>query len=1417
MEQLTYTQQGIYNDACLYEGNIQHNIGGYIALDGCPNRMALEAAIRYLIREQTALRTRILNRDGQPYQCIEQENSFTLETRNISMEDFLPYVKEVFYKPIRLMDYPLYHFELCYLPDGKARLIIKLHHIIADGWSMSVITKQISCHYHAIINHISLPLEKNYNFQSLIKRERSYVESSKEKQAKTFYQNHYQTISASKEKEREKDTNMTAASCSFRLQLNISTAVYEFCNFHRLSVNMFFSALFGLVLMYFNQNKAVYFGLPVYGRKGVIEKDTVGMYTNILPFSMEIDDDDTFIDYMFKVKSQLAQFYKYSQYPFSEFLKNAPDDLSSYNYLYTMNYYNMRFSEEFCGFPSTYHEITPRVQPYHMQMKVYDWGEQGRIGIAFDYRTSIYNEKMISYLYEMLSGVIKEVLEVPNKSIDQIIDLSIGEDKRILSRYFHWEGLLEETCQTTLTEMFMRQTAQHPNRIAVIEGERRYRYAELNMLVMKYLSLFHQHKIKQGDIVAFYAEHSVYLLAALLATVHVGIIFLPLDKGWPEKRKSIILNETAPRLIFIDDIPIETVDRACQFSLQDIDDMNILPIDIPPQRNKCVQYIIYTSGSSGTPKGVMISNEALCFYVRWAIKAYHVTPEDVFALYTSLSFDLTLTSIFVPLCAGSSVKIFRQSVYHPLLDVVSDKDLTIVKATPSHLNAINNEFHKGSRIRAFIVGGEQLLKKTVEKTKQCFEQPLCVYNEYGPTEATIGCMCYLVKSDITGSVIPIGLPIDHASIFLINENDKILGRHVIGEICIAGPGLSEGYFNNKQLSAQKFIDNSSFYNKRIYKTGDLAFINSDNEMIYLGRADRQIKIRGYRVELDEISSKIMQHEAVKNCATILLNTVETKILCTYVVPTEGISPEPECIRTYVAQSLPAYMVPDEVYCIDEIPLTQNGKIDEIKLKAKREKLRNCKQMDIYHVPRSQKDMILHKAVSHVLGLYDLDMKKSFSDLGGDSIKAILLVQRLERENYHLDVKNILVHSSLYELSTYMKFNLFQGEEIPPLAYGTVKMLPVVKRFIQTQNTYKNNCFHSVHIILNQEVSKNRLQKAFGCLLQAHRSLTLNLSKDNESLFYNDKHLDQDVMLIPYAGDELYEFNLYEDLLIRVTGKGKTYQIVINHLVIDYVSWQILLQDLQYLLSSTQIHELPREIASYGDYALAFETKPEERGLFERPCHQTNRLRKIYSFCRVGLLQKVQQTAEVEHQSQIEWLYSLFAETASSYFGITELEIELENYGREKIPDQYQRIVGWFTEFSYVRYRNGRYECSQESEQFLPVIRFNYLGRSTDNYEVFSVVPLKEEILSFENGDHLDYFVQVDCLTADDTCLSFCLTMDVTSVFGAASDDFMERFFIQLDEKLNNENVERFPNYIDEEISPEDLAILIGEDNEVLNQ
>lgn len=1406
MEKLTSPQKGIYNDIYLYPDKPLHNIGGYIKIDGNPVLGRFEKAIRHLIQAQTALRTRITEKDGIPYQYITQEEDFRLSQRTIPADDFSGYVKEIFRIPFEVFDTPLYYFELCNLPEGGSMLIVKLHHFIADGWSMDVLARFISRYYDADMTE---PAENEYRYQDLTSREVQFMNSPLATAASKYYSTIQSIVSEAHRSAPELGSDREARSRHYRLSTDESTQTYAFCKSRNISLNMIFTALFGLLLRYFNQNDNVYMVLPVYNRKNRKERDTMGMYTNIIPFAIMINKDTPVYTYLAEVKRSILQGYKHSGYPYSEYLRCTPGNMAVNHYLYTINYYNMKFNEGFCGFPASYHEVTADNQSYLLQLKIFDWNDGGRIDIGFDYLSSVYSPDMIDSMFDVLRTMLAGCISDETKPL-RLIDPLNRPASIYLSDRFHWlPGSMKKP--QFLFDMFLEQVKEHPDNIAVRDGRDHYTYTRFLELVQSFIALFEQYRVCAGDKIIIHADHSVYELAVIFASVHNKVVFIPVDKSWPLQRKQAVTDEVQPILV-LSDCGFEGVRQTGMVvDIHRVSTNGRAPVSRQRRNDKYGQYIIFTSGSSGAPKGVLVSHDSLSLYVEWAICTYSVTSHDVFALYTSLSFDLTLTSVFVPLCSGGTIKVFTSSGIHPVLDIAEDPDITFLKATPSHLGIICAQKHPRSQLRIVVAGGEQLLTVLADQLIGSFRQPVRIFNEYGPTEATIGCMSYEYRGNETGVAVPVGLPADHAGIILLDAWGQKPGKYVTGEIHIAGPCLAEGYYKNETLTMQHFFPHPEDDGQRIYKTGDLARLNADYQLVYAGRKDNQVKIRGYRVELDEIRTTLMRHRGVQDCEIILLDD-SRQVVCAFIAARSDTFVTADELRLYAADHLPRYMLPDEYYFTEEIPCTQNGKADKTKLYEIRNSLADKHDETPDHkAPGSaimnHTEALLHRAVSQTLGTRSIDMDKTFSHQGGDSIHAILLAQHLKRAQYNIEVKDILSHLTLNELAAKLHIEN-RIDSIGPPYYGTVELLPVIRRFIDTQNILHNTSNHIICIELKEDISRDTMGITFEKIIRAHPALLLNISPDKQSLFYCFAHQDRPFVIEEYPENGLFAFNLYTDLLLRVYHRNGRYFIVINHLVIDYVSWQILLQDLQYVLSQANA-VLPPEIYSYGDFTKKYSSQEQGR-LFNRKRQQGRRRKK--TFYMPEKFGRIQRRARQKNLSEHEFLYTVFAEQLLRYFHLPSIEIEIENTGRDNISERYMNLIGWFTGFQYIRFDGQRYDISMDSAQDLPVVRFNYLGNALQSYDTFHVSPVSDLIEHFEYNDDLDYFMQVDCIATNNNDMAFCVSVH-SGIHPEMPDAFIQLFFDAVSENLLSHEQKSEPTYIDEGIFMEDIALLLESEDE----
>jgi tyrocidine synthetase-3 len=407
-------------------------------------------------------------------------------------------------------------------------------------------------------------------------------------------------------------------------------------------------------------------------------------------------------------------------------------------------------------------------------------------------------------------------------------------------------------------------------------------------------------------------------------------------------------------------------------------------------------YIIYTSGTSGKPKGAMIQHRGLVNYIWWASKTYIRNENLNFPLYTSISFDLTITSIFTPLITGNTIIVYREQERDFLLEKIIDENrVGVVKLTPSHLKLIREKImdRRLSSIKCFIVGGESLEYNLAREIHRKFYGGIEIYNEYGPTETVVGCMVYRFNpAEAASQTVPIGKPINNTRIYILDKEMNPVPFGVPGELYVSGDGVCRGYLKRKELNLNKFMSNPFVPQQKLYRTGDIVWMRADGTVEFLGRIDNQVKIRGFRIELGEIENQILQHDGIKDVVVTARKNEDGDVyLCAYVVAPQEFNVTE--LRKYLAGELPDYMIPPFFSQLDRVPLTPNGKVDLKALDAYDPHLDTGIE---YEAPGNDTEELITAIWKEVLHLDKIGVHDNFFDVGGHSLNIIRISGKLKK-------------------------------------------------------------------------------------------------------------------------------------------------------------------------------------------------------------------------------------------------------------------------------------------------------------------------------------------------------------------------------------------------------------------------------------
>ncbi|HEX8424095.1 MAG TPA: non-ribosomal peptide synthetase, partial [Pyrinomonadaceae bacterium] len=590
--------------------------------------------------------------------------------------------------------------------------------------------------------------------------------------------------------------------------------------------------------------------------------------------------------------------------------------------------------------------------------------------------------------------------------------LGAGERRQLLEEFN--ETRREYPRDVTLGEMFERQVSLTPEGVALVAGEEELTYAELNARAEALAWQLRELGVGAESLVGVCAERTPEMVIALLGVFKAGGAYLPLDPAYPAERLSYMLEDAGVRVLLTQRRLAETLHpRGTEVVYldeprrRDAASDNRQPATTATRmaRPENLAYVIYTSGSTGRPKGVAVTHRSLVNYICWSQDVYQhdsagsAAPSDC-ALYSSLAFDLTVTSLFLPLVSGHTLHLYpRQEGATSLLEVMADNRAHLLKLTPSHLSLIRELDNRNSLVRCLIVGGEALSTELAQAVSRSFGHRVDIYNEYGPTEATVGCMIYRFDpEDAERAWVPIGRPAANTQIYVLDEHLRPVAFNVAGDLYIGGDGLARGYLNRAELTAERFIPDphSSQMGARMYRTGDVARWRVSGELEFLGRSDEQVKVRGFRIELGEVEAAVCDVEGVRQCVAVVLEEASgDKRLVAYVVAAEGAhAPASSELRASLRERLPEYMIPSAIVALDELPLTPNGKVDRSalpELDGLRPELESR-----YEKPRTGLERLLVEMWEDVLGVETVGVYDNFFDLGGTSIRVVVFVKRLQQ-------------------------------------------------------------------------------------------------------------------------------------------------------------------------------------------------------------------------------------------------------------------------------------------------------------------------------------------------------------------------------------------------------------------------------------
>ncbi|HEU4510949.1 MAG TPA: amino acid adenylation domain-containing protein, partial [Pyrinomonadaceae bacterium] len=978
-------------------------------------------------------------------------------------------------------------------------------------------------------------------------------------------------------------------------------------------------------------------------------------------------------------------------------------------------------------------DMQVEVEPVESEVAKFDLTlrvKQGQAGwqLGIEYKKDLFEEATIARMLEHVERVLQGMVADVRQQVKNLELLSGAEQDQLLNEWN--ETSLEYPDEICVQQLFEARAAERPEAVAVVcEGEQ-VSYGELNRRSNQLAHYLRELGVGPEVVVGLCMDRSVEMVIGLLGILKAGGAYLPLDPTYPQQRIAFMLDDAAPSILLTKQsqtpsLPFSTARILCLDSDQHLfagqpvenPETNINPFNLA--------YLIYTSGSTGNPKGVQIYHRALVNFLNSMRREPGLTANDYLLAVTSLSFDIAALEIFLPLICGAQVEVVSRELAAQgglLKERLIASNATVMQATPATWRLLSGAGIEGLDNVQRWCGGEALNR---ELANHLLGESNVVWNLYGPTETTIWSGVWRV-APVSESVL-IGKPIANTQFYVLDELLRPAPIGVPGELFIGGDGVGRGYMNRPELTAEKFIPNpfGKAKGSRLYRTGDVVKWKAEGELEYVERRDQQVKVRGHRIELGEIETVLNQHPSVMvSAAAVKEDGTGNKRLVAYVVEEPGTGISARELRESLREKLPEYMVPAQLMKIDALPLTPNGKVD-------RKKLPGLDGMSLilneYVAPRSMSEAMLAEIWQRALGVERVGINDNFFELGGDSIMTIQIISIARERGFQFTPKDLFQYQTIATLLEAIGSGAVVDAE-QGLVTGPVRLTPPQESFFEQELSEPEHFNHSLLLEVFEVVDVALLEKAAQQVVLHHDALRLRFERSESG--WQQYHagaeepvsftrfdlstvpeIEQSAAIEAEAAAVQASLNLSDGPLLRFVyfdlGEGQPARLLLvgHHLLVDAMSWRIILQDLQQAyaslaagqevqlsLKSTSYKQWAEEVAAFAESDEAGEQEaywlqaeraqvrqlPRDYEVRENVVSSTGTIAMSLSQAETeALLQEV----PAAYYTQInEVLLSALAVALKQWTGQRLLLIDVEGHGREPISERVDvsRTVGRFT-------------------------------------------------------------------------------------------------------------------------------------------
>ncbi len=1462
---LTKQQEGLWVEWRLHPDNTSYNTCVKLRMTGALDRARLKQALKGVVAFFPSLRVYFVEEQGMPYQKIGEDNNFNLEYADYSIpgqtqetpqqrEQAEEFLANMLRTPVDLMTFPIVRAGLAKTTEDTYYFIGLVPHMISDGVSAVLFLEATSIAY----NKGAAGLEEAYGKTQ--KTWDDYFEDVREDEAawntaeeywQTRMSGAQHTVDFTHGQHVSGNDIKTGKRVYFDIGAELSDKLKTYSRTQRTTLFSTLVGAFGTLVNRYYGQEDVLIGYPVNIRPPGY-KHFFGFFVNIIPIRVDLSGNPTFDELVSRVSQSRKADKKFQTFPALDIVRGIRKKQPSFD----GRVFNVSMAQTVSrlvnlnldGIQSEPLEAEYNDVNDDLSMS-YEIMEDGSVGLWFEYREAAFSKDFMDQMIVHMQSLLAQIGEDSTQCLNNFKLIDDAQKDLFLGTWAHPDQENPDETQTTIHAMIEAQAHKTPDAVALVYKGIETTYADLNNRAGQIADYIHAQGVKPGSRIALCTKRGPELILSLLGILKAGCAYVPIAPCYPQERAEFILRDANIKLVLTGE-DVEQDYGQLAHSFKNIFTENVsceTPHSGYENAAKDDAYIIYTSGSTGKPKGVLLSHGNVTPRLRWLQSEMPLSTNEIVLQNTDFSFDVSVAEIFWPLTTGARLVLTEAAHYKDpsyIIDLIKQHNITTTCIVPSQLNALLAVLKDEITSLKYVLAAGEALSPSLAKLyyQKCSGE---LYNVYGPTEGTIYAAFTKVEKNEELNNIPIGRPLGDTTLYILDEQLRPQPLGIAGELHIGGPGVAQGYVNRDGLTEEKFIPDPFQKGGTLYKTGDLTRFKENGDIEYLGRADAQVKVRGFRIELAEIETIISAYQNIEDVAVI---NHDGRLVAYYVADRkvgEG------RLRTHVTDHLPSYMEPAFFVKIEEIPRLSSGKInrkalpDPAKLFTKRAE---------HIAPQTKIEKQLAAIWAKILKIEEskIGIHDSFFEIGGDSLMAIQFVCTAEEQGIAFQTDTLFTNSTIAELAN-IATESTATQSVQDLVEGIYPLMPRQAKFFADGFKYPEHWNRFFFFDVNHDMKLETLKTAVDKVLLHHDNIRISFVKEGEqwmqrceSKLPDSKYVlsfdlsdlsekDQEKSILETCNQYHASLKFEDAPLLRILhfktdeNAGKM-AIIMHHLLVDIVSSRIVFEDLLKAYESARINvpiPLAPKTASVKDWATKI-TEDAKRADFSidlaywaSPKMQPSpKIKTDYPGITKGyeknaaveivrvdkdttenLLQSIPKTNSMSIQ---DMLLATLLKTTKSWTGENEMLVNICGHGRDPVKEHnFGRTAGWLNTVYPVHLSHAGLEQAN-AQTFTNAMRkqLDHVPKTNAHYNILRYITKNEEILKYETPQlFFNYVSQIDALLPEGAAIQ--PVVEPTGIKGSHGDNHL-CYLLYIEAAIVNKELNIHITYTKDVFKPETI-------------